>query len=534
MSRVILKNISYKVPNGTKILDNLSFTFSNELTGMIGKNGTGKSTLAKIISKQIIFDSGLLETSGKVKYLPQFLIDNNDLTVADIFEIKEKYEALNRLTQGKGNDNDLLIIDDDWELENNVAKVKDEMNISNIELYRKYGSLSGGEKVRCMLASLLLGNPNFIILDEPTNHLDGEGRKIVYNFVSNWKNGMIVISHDRSLLRLMNSIVELNSAGLKLYGGNYNFYIEQRKIEDAAIQNEMKNINSELRKAEKHKIEVLQRQQKRNVSGERKALKSNLPKIMANQLKGAGEKTLKKLKDIHTDKINDIEEKYSQTKSKQRSNYNIKFDLEQCKNHKQANLIMAEEINFSYEENKKMWNENLSFALYGGERVVLKGKNGSGKTTLLKMIRNELKPATGQLEVRRNNIGCLDQDVSILNNELTLLENIKEASEGKFPEHELRIRLGRFLFYKDDVFKKINVLSGGERMRAGLACLLCSHNIPDLIILDEPTNNLDLESIQELTNGLNQYNGAIIVVSHDKDFLDEIGVIKQIDIDEYL
>lgn len=534
MSRIILKNISYIIPSGIQLFDKLSFSFNPELIGLVGKNGVGKSTLAKIITNQILPGGGTVETTGKVSYLPQNYSELKCDTVADIFSIKDKYNALKRLEKGVGNKKDLIIVDDDWELESRIERAKEEMKISYIELSRKYNSLSGGEKVRSAFASLILSNPDFIILDEPTNHLDYEGRQVVYDFVSNWKNGMIVISHDRKLLRLMNSIVELSSVGLKSYGGNFDFYLEQRRLEDESIHNEIKNVNSELRKAEKRKTEVLQRQQKRNIAGERNAIKSNMPKTFANKLKGAGEKTLKKLGDIHSDKVGNLEEKLSETKSRQRSNHIIKFDLAGNKNHKQSNLIAAERINYSYEENQNLWKEYLSFTIYGNERIVLKGKNGSGKTTLLKMIRGELKPTFGELTVRSEKIGSLDQEVSILNDELTLLENIKEASRGKLPEHELRIRLGRFLFYKDDAFKKVKVLSGGERMRAGLACLLSSHTIPDLIILDEPTNNLDLESIQELTSGLNQFNGAILVVSHDSEFLDDIGVNKEIDLDLYL
>lgn len=534
MSRIILNNISYTLPNGIKIFDNLSFSFNNELTGLVGKNGVGKSTLAKIISNQIKIQSGDVNVSGRVKYLPQIFNEKLDMPVIEILSVKEKYESLKRLENGQGNKNDLLILDDDWDLENRVDLIKSRMGISHIDLYREYSSLSGGEKVRCMLASLLIDNPDFIILDEPTNHLDNEGREIVYNFVRNWKKGMIVISHDRTLLRLMNTIVELSPIGLKSYGGNYNFYLQQRKSEEEAVENEIKNLSSELKKAVEHKNKVIQRQQKRNISGDKKALKSNLPKIVSNQLKGAGEKTLKKLKDIHNEKNKDREEKLAEIKSKQRSKYNIKFDVDYKNQYKRANLVSAKEINFSYDKEEKIWKNNISVIIYGGERILLKGKNGSGKTTLLKMIRGELKPITGSLEVRTEKIGSLDQDISILNDELSLLENIKLASGGKLPEHELRIRLGRFLFYKDEVFKKAKVLSGGERMRAGLACLLSSHNIPDLIILDEPTNNLDLESIEELTNGLNEFNGAILVVSHDKDFLNDIEVARVIDLDEYI
>jgi len=533
MSRVILKNISYTVPNGTKIFENLSFSFNSELIGLVGKNGSGKSTLAKLISKQIECDSGKIEIEGKIEYLPQLNHDLSDKSIFDILNISEKYEALIRLETGKGNEKDLIIIDNDWDLENRVDLIKNELKISHIDLNRKFSSLSGGEKIKCTLASLLLADPQYLILDEPTNHLDFEGRRIVYDFVSNWKKGMMVISHDRTLLRLMNSIVELNSNGLKSYGGNYDFFKEQKILEDEAVNSELRNINSEYKKAVFQKNEVLQRQLKNNVSGEKRALKANMPKIMLNQMKGSGEKTLQKLKNSHKEKINSILKKRDEIKSRKSSGLNIKIDLDNNSRIKKNNLISADRINYSFNEKNKIWQNDISFNIKGGERVLLKGKNGSGKTTLINLILGKLKPENGSIIVRTNNIGILDQEVSILKNELSILDNLKTVSDGKIAEHELRIRLGRFLFYKDDVFKKAEVLSGGERMRAGIACLLSTPNSLELIILDEPTNNLDLESINELAISIKEFRGTILVVSHDIDFLNEIGIDKEIDLNNF-
>ena len=219
MSRIILKNISYILPGGKKIFNNLSFSFNPERTGIVGKNGIGKSTLAQIIAEKILIQSGTVEVSGRLKYLPQILDDWFDLDIAGIFSIKNKYEALKRLENGKGDKDDLLIIDDDWGLAERLEIIKERLGISHITLNRKYASLSGGEKIRCLLASLLMDNPDFIILDEPTNHLDAEGKSIVYDFVQKWKKGMIVISHDKVLLRLMNTIAELSAVGFKSDGG---------------------------------------------------------------------------------------------------------------------------------------------------------------------------------------------------------------------------------------------------------------------------------------------------------------------------
>ena len=163
----------------------------------------------------------------------------------------------------------------------------------------------------------------------------------------------------------------------------------------------------------------------------------------------------------------------------------------------------------------------------------MRGGNGTGKTTLLKLITGELEPAAGKLYVGTGKISLLDQHVSIINNELSLLENLTFRTGGKIAEHDLRIRLGRFFFYKDDVFKKGAVLSGGEKIRAGLACMLAAGEEPELIMMDEPTNNLDLESIEEVVSALNNYKGALIVISHDVDFINDLGIEKEIDLDNY-
>lgn len=527
MSSIVINNLTLIYPDGSTLFKNLSASFGNEKTGLVGNNGSGKSAIAKIIAGIIEPSEGSVLKDGKVSYLPQDYSSLSQLTLIQVFSLEKKYKAFHRLTSGKGTKEDLIILDNDWEIEKRTFASMEKVGVKNISPERTFASLSGGEKVRILFASLLTENPSFIILDEPTNHLDFSAREMIYKFVDEWKKGMLVISHDRSLLRQMDRISELSSIGLKLYGGNYDFYFEMRNIENDAVKKEIQSAENLLKKNIEDKKQVISRQEKRTKTGAKRAVKTGGPKILLNAKKSKGEGTLKKLKDIHNSRIEESQKNLSEAKTKLRFERQIKIDLEKSKVPEGKIIVRGTGLNFSWDGINFLWEKDLYFQLTGAERVLLKGLNGSGKTTLMRLIKKEILPQRGELFVGVNKIGTLDQQVSVLDDKLTLLENLKIHAPN-LPEHELRIRLARFLFYKNVVNKKAEVLSGGERMRAGLACLLAAEKSPELILLDEPTNNLDIESIIELTSALNSYKGALLVVTHDIDFIKETNIRREI------
>ncbi len=299
MSRIILNNISWNRPDGSSLFQNISGAFSKERTGLTGNNGIGKTTIVKIICGILSPSSGTVLTEGSVKYLPQDISLFDRMMVAEVIDRKRKYFSYKNILNGNGSPEDLENLNDDWEIESKIVNALSLTGINYIHPERLFSSLSGGEKVKCVLASLFFEKTDFVIMDEPTNHLDALGRNLVYDFVSSWQSGLIVISHDRTLLRLMDSIMELSSLGLKLYGGNYDFYLEQKEVERNAALNSLRNAEIELKKSIVEKSKSISKQEKRIRAAEKSAPKKNIPTIAINKLRGSGEQTLKKIKEIH-------------------------------------------------------------------------------------------------------------------------------------------------------------------------------------------------------------------------------------------
>jgi ATPase subunit of ABC transporter with duplicated ATPase domains len=311
---------------------------------------------------------------------------------------------------------------------------------------------------------------------------------------------------------------------MRFYGGNYEFYREQRELEKTAAEQTLLAATLRLKEAQLAAREALQRQIKRGAAGKKKVVKKGLPTIVAGGLRRKAENSSARIKARHEVKVESARQEVNAARQDAPPERQITIDLQQSEVPTQKRMVELREVNYRYPDARRpLWPESLNLEVVGPERLWLRGSNGSGKSTLLDLICGRRTPSTGLVKIGATRIALLDQKASLLDDSLTLFGNLKRTAPTR-PDHELRILLGRFLFEKDAAFKPIPALSGGERIRAGLACLLCADQAPQILMVDEPTNNLDLTSIEELVSALRDYRGVLIVVSHDQTVVEEIGV----------
>lgn len=519
---LILQNISYVHPNKDLLFDNINLTINKQdKIALIGNNGIGKSTLLRILAGNIQPSGGQLRADEKPYYVPQLFGQFNDYTIAQALQIEEKLRALRDILDGRVTESNMTLLDDDWAIEERCSEALAHWQLSGLDLSQKMGTLSGGQKTKVFLAGIIIHQPRTVLLDEPSNHLDTQARTILYDYIRSTNNTLVVVSHDRTLLNLLNTVYELSKRGVTVYGGNYDFYAEQKAIEANAQQEDLKSREKALRKAKEVERESIERQQKLDARGKKKQEKAGLPTISMNTLRNNAEKSTARVKDIHSEKVGSISDEVNQLRKELPDKDKMKIGFDDSALHTGKILINAKELNYGY-GNELLWKEPLNFQVNSGERIAIKGLNGSGKTTLIKMILGVLQPSTGTIQVATARTIYIDQDYSLIDNRLTVYEQAQQFNTGHLQEHEVKSRLTHFLFTKAFWDKPCMALSGGEKMRLILCCLTISGQAPDMIILDEPTNNLDIRNIEILTAAINEYKGTIIVVSHDAFFLTEI------------
>lgn len=521
---LILQNISYLHTNRDLLFDKITFTANQqEKIALIGNNGVGKSTLLKIIAGELQASAGSLKTYTKPYYVPQIFGQFNHFTIAEALQVEDKLDALKEILNGNVTEENLEILNDDWTIEDRCNEALEYWQLTDLDLSQKLENLSGGQKTKVFLAGISIHQPGLILLDEPSNHLDLAARKLLYHFIQNTSGTLIIVSHDRKLLNLLNTVYELSKHGITVYGGNYDFYAQQKQIENNALQQDIHSKEKALRKAKEKERETLERQNKLDSRGEKKQKKAGVSRIMMNTLRNSAENSTAKTKGVHAEKIGGISQELQGLRSGLADIDKMKFGFDNTELHKGKILFTATDLNYAYGETS-LWKENLNFQILSGERLVLKGSNGSGKTTLIKIIKGKIVPTQGSIYKADAKIVYIDQDYSLIQNELTVYEQVQKFNVSGLQEHDIRMRLNRFLFSQNELEKPCSALSGGEKMRLMLCCLTINNQAPDIIILDEPTNNLDIQNIEILTAAVNEYEGTLIVVSHDEVFLEQIDI----------
>ncbi|SFT16892.1 ABC-F family ATP-binding cassette domain-containing protein [Sphingobacterium wenxiniae] len=525
---LIVQNISYIHLDKTSLFNNLNFTLpTHSKTALIGQNGSGKSTLLKLIAGLYPVTTGQIHTVENPYYIPQHFGQYNTLTVAEALGIADKLHAFECILSGEMTEAYLELLDDDWTIEERCQESLQHWQLEGISLSSPMALLSGGQKTKVFLAGIEIHKPNFILLDEPSNHLDLAGRELLYDFILTTSATLFVVSHDRTLLNLLNNIYELTPTGITTYGGNYDFYCEQKEIAVNALQHRIESQEKELRKAKQKERETMERQQKLDARAKKNVGKAGLPKIVANTWRNSAERSTAKIAGVHLEKTTNISQELRALRTQQTELDKMKFAFDTSNLHFGKTLFQGEDLNYMH-NTKCLWTPDLNFSIKSGERTAIQGKNGSGKTTFIRLLLGELLPARGKLYRATEQIVYIDQEYSLINDQLNIYEQAQTFNQTALQEHEVKIRLNRFLFDKDEWDKPCHALSGGERMRLALCCLNIGQIAPDMIILDEPTNNLDIQNIDILTSAIRDYTGTLLVASHDNIFLEEIGIQRHI------
>ena len=535
---ISIQQISYIHPDKEVLFSDLNFAISKgQKLGLVGNNGCGKSTLLQIIAGQLSPSSGVIVRPDDIYYIPQHFGQYDSLTIAQALRIDRKQQALQAILAGDASTENFTILNDDWNIEERSIAALDLWGLGQFTLSYPMNLLSGGEKTRVFLAGMDIHHPSVILMDEPTNHLDSSGRQRLYDWVEKYRSTLLVVSHDRTLLNLLPEICELEKHQINYYGGNYEFYKEQKTLMQEALQQRIEEKEKALGIARKVARETAERRDKQNVRGEKSNIRKGVPRIVLNALQGKSEKSTSKLTGVHQEKAEKLTNERNQLRGSLSPTAALKTDFNSSSLHTGKILVTAKEINFSYHSNsinndiqensiskQQLWQAPVSFQLKSGDRLRIEGANGSGKTTLLKLITGQLQPQEGTLTRTDFSYVYLNQEYSIIDDRNSILEQAYAFNSRNLPEHEIKIILNRYLFPASEWDKSCRKLSGGEKMRLAFCCLMISNNTPDMFILDEPTNNLDIQSIEIITATIKNYAGTVIAISHDNYFIQEIGV----------
>lgn len=515
---VAVTSLSFAWPDGTAVFEGLDAAFGPGRTGLVGVNGSGKSTLLKLIAGQLPPAEGTVRVAGDIGYLPQTVILDTALRVEEVLGISAQRAALHAIEAGDVSEKHFETIGDDWDVEERALVTLGELGLGHIDLDRTVGEVSGGEAVLLRLAALLLDRPDVLLLDEPTNNLDLYARRRLYTAVSSWPGVLIVVSHDRELLDLVDQIADLRSGEVTWYGGNFSAYQEALATEQEAAERMVRVAEADLKKQKRELVDAQVKLARRKKYGQKMFEQKREPKIVMGARKRSAQESAGKHRIMHEERLADAKERLDEAAEAVRDDDEIRVDLPYTAVPPGRTVLTLLDLELAYGASAG------SFDLRGPERVALIGRNGAGKTTLLRTIAGDLAPVSGETRAHVP-LRFLPQRLDVLDDELTVAENVARFSPGA-TNNRVRARLARFLFRGARADQRAATLSGGERFRAALAALMLAEPAPQLLMLDEPTNNLDMASARQLTTALDSYEGALIVASHDLPFLESIGITR--------
>ncbi|MEV6427038.1 ATP-binding cassette domain-containing protein [Nocardia sp. NPDC051463] len=518
MANLSISDLTFSWPDGTPVFDGLDAVLGPGHLGLVGSNGVGKSTLLRLIAGELPPVRGSMTVSGRLGYLRQDLGLGDGQRVDEVLGIADTRKALHRIESGMADDVDFDIVGGQWDVEESAVALLGRLGLhyladSTEQLDRRLETLSGGETVLLGLVAQLLREPDVLLLDEPTNNLDHVARQRLYTVVAQFSGTVLTVSHDRELLDRMTSIVELRQGELRLFGGNFSEYERIIEAEQQAARAAIRDARSDVRKQARELVEARIKLDRRLRYGQKMWDNKREPKIVMNERKRQAQVSAGKLRNNHIEKVDTAKEQLQQAQELLRDDREIRVDLPDTRLYPGQDVIDLDEVRLAC-------GPMVTMRVTGPERIALTGRNGVGKTTLLHRIVEEAPKVAWRM---------LPQRLDVFDEQCSVFENVAAVAPHASAE-QIRAQLARFLFRGGDADVAASALSGGERLRAALAMLLLADPAPKLLLLDEPTNNLDLPSLEHLTQALASFEGALIVVSHDPRFLDDIGVTRRVEL----
>ncbi|MEV5688112.1 MULTISPECIES: ABC-F family ATP-binding cassette domain-containing protein [unclassified Streptomyces] len=525
---VTCSGLSFDWPDGTPLFDGLSLTIGRGRTGLVGTNGTGKSTLLRLLAGRLLPSRGSVTAGGSLAYLPQNITLDTTLSVEQALGIAGRRAALSAIEAGDVDEKHFATIGDDWDVEERARATLDSLGLDDVELDRTVGEMSGGETVLLRLAALLLERPDVLLLDEPTNNLDLFARRRLYEAVDSWRSGvLVVVSHDRELLERVDRIAELRNGSVSWYGGGWSAYREALATQQEAAERMLRAADADVRRQKRELEESHIKVARRERHGRKVEAERRLPKILAGARKRAAQESAGKLRGVHEDRLSEARERREEAADAIHSDAEIRVSLPRTAVPTGRTVLTLHRLRPRF---GKLRDGELH--VHGPERIALVGRNGAGKTTLLRTLTGQLAPLEGEA---RTFVPWrfLPQRLDVLDERLSVVANVARMAPGVDDNH-IRSQLARFLFKGARAEQLAGTLSGGERFRAALAATMLAAPAPQLVMMDEPTNNLDMASVRQLTSALESYEGALLIAGHDLPFLESVGITRWLLVGEEL
>ncbi len=519
-----LDRVTHTLPDGRVLFSDISAAFDATPTGLVGRNGVGKSLLGRLLAGQLTPSAGQIQRSGHVHLLAQHSTLPRG-RIADLAGVAPVLDALARIEAGSVDEADFASVGERWDIREQLQAQWQLLGLPALDPAQAAATLSGGQAMQVALAGAFLSGADALILVEPSNHLDAAHRARLVEALSRWRGGLIVISHDRRLLQRMDRIVELSPAGLRGYGGNFDLYAQQKHDERHTAEQQLALRKRERRQQHDAAREQRERLEHRQSRAQRDARDANQAAILLGGMKNRSEHSSGRWQAQQSERRAGLDARVRDAAAGVEQEIEIALLAPQLRVAGPQRVAELSGVVLPWVTGPA---RHVELLLLRGQRIGVQGPNGSGKSTLLRVLAGALAPLAGSAALMASS-ALLDQSLSALLPDATPLMLLQQANPGA-DEGTLRTRLALLGLDAERGLRELATLSGGERLKAALAAVLYAQDPPQLLLLDEPGNHLDLPSLAALEQMLNQYAGTLVIVSHDAALLEAVGLTHRLQV----